>query len=197
MKFKKAQSYYLSKLTFYMILARTAWYGWYDSWNNGFLGLAFSTRPTFRLSSCGFSVLSTFSRFEKIHLWVYQSCLREKVRYLKIHLATMLKGSYCLLLFCCHLICVCGNRESILTKFQKIFNIKKKCYYHRIGPLRQRPIIEVDSLYEGHGSWYWIPEAVIAWNLVLYCFYLCLNGLPSYFLTLVSIKIMIFAFFCS
>ena len=37
----------------------------------------------------------------------------------------MLKGSYCLLLFCCHLICVCGNRESILTKFQKIFNIFK------------------------------------------------------------------------
>ena len=82
MKFKKAQSYYLSKLTFYMILARFARYGWYDSWNNGFLGLAFSTRPTFRLSFYGFSVLSMFSRFEKIHLWVYQSGLGEKVRYI-------------------------------------------------------------------------------------------------------------------
>ena len=81
-KFKKVQSYYLSELTFYMILACDARYGWYDSWNNGFLGLAFSTRPTFRLSFCGFSVLSMFSRFEKIHLWVYQSGLGEKVRYL-------------------------------------------------------------------------------------------------------------------
>ena len=139
--------------------------------------------------------------FLQRNIVIFQKISSVAVTWMKIHLAnlaTMLKGSYCLLLFCCHLICVCSNRESILTKFQKIFNIKKKkCYYHRIGPLWQRPIIEVDSLYEGHGSWYWIPEAVIAWNLVLYCFYLCLNGLPSYFLTLVSIKIMIFAFFCS